>query len=272
MLAYGLPLVPAGLAAWSMMLADRIVLAKYASLATVGFYAVANRIANLMLLAVFGFRAGWATFALELHHRDPASERLKRAHVLTDVLAGVSLLGVLIGVLSRELVVVVAGSRYLQATNSIPMLVLALVVFSTVPVTQLAMMVKHRTRDMALHSAIAAVVNIVACLLLIPRWGLTGAALANLAGFGYQSIAYYLRAQALDRVAYDLRKAGVIVGLALPYLLLGPVAVGPLWLSTLVKLVAVVTYPVALVRLGALDVSTLRAGLSAASARLRRVR
>ena len=56
MLAYGLPLVPAAFALWALALVDRIMLSKLGSLADVGQYAVANRVSNVLLLAVTGLR------------------------------------------------------------------------------------------------------------------------------------------------------------------------------------------------------------------------
>ena len=66
MLPVGLPLIPMGIAFWSLMVVDRLVLVQFVDLEEVGYYALANKIALLMLWAVYGFRTGWTASVLEL--------------------------------------------------------------------------------------------------------------------------------------------------------------------------------------------------------------
>ena len=57
MLAFGLPLVPAGLALWGLTFVDRIMLSRLGDLEEVGKYAVASRVSGVINLGVIGFRS-----------------------------------------------------------------------------------------------------------------------------------------------------------------------------------------------------------------------
>ena len=52
-------------------------------------------------------------------------------------------------------------------------------------------------------------------------WGIQGAAVATVAGFGVQAALYYRQAQALRRAPYDLRRLAAIIVVALPFMAVG---------------------------------------------------
>jgi O-antigen/teichoic acid export membrane protein len=83
MLRYGLPLVRAAFAAWALSLADRIILSRLGSLGQVGQYAIANRLASLLLLGLTAFLFALTPFLLSISSENPAQEKAARARALT---------------------------------------------------------------------------------------------------------------------------------------------------------------------------------------------
>ena len=67
MLAFGLPLVPSGIALWLVWFIDRVMLARLSGLGDVGEYAIANRLTALLLLAVLAFNLAFGPYILSLH-------------------------------------------------------------------------------------------------------------------------------------------------------------------------------------------------------------
>jgi O-antigen/teichoic acid export membrane protein len=118
------------------------------------------------------------------------------------------------------------------------------------------MLIRRRTGLMATHTVVAAVVNLAGCVVLVPLWGNYGAAIATCLGFAYLAAGFYLSAQQIDRVPYDVRRAVVVGALALPYLALGQVMIGPLWLSVVAKLTVVALLPVGLWRAGVVQIGS----------------
>ena len=56
---------------------------------------------------------------------------------------------------------------------------------------QVPFLIAHRTAQMAKLSLMAAALNVAACFALIPSYGIQGAAVATVIGFGAQAVAYY---------------------------------------------------------------------------------
>ncbi|MGI8777620.1 MAG: lipopolysaccharide biosynthesis protein [Acidimicrobiales bacterium] len=250
MLRFGLPLVPTGVALWSLMVADRLILVHYVSLRQIGIYALAAKIAVLLLWAVNGFRAGWTASVIELHGRDREEATRRRSAALVDALAVAVGMAAVIGALAAELTAVGGGPYFGSAVRIIPILLAALVLFSTTSVTQSAMLIRCRTGVMARHTAIAAVLNLLACLLLVPIWGIVGAGLATLVGFAYLSGSFYVSAQRMDRMPYRPLQAAVVAAIVLPFLALGQFMIGPLVFSIAVKLACLSILPALLRRAG----------------------
>ena len=79
MLAYGLPLVPGALSSWALALVDRIILSRLGSLSEVGEYAVANRLALLLLIGMTAFLFALSPFLLATYSEDPSRRRRRAA-------------------------------------------------------------------------------------------------------------------------------------------------------------------------------------------------
>jgi O-antigen/teichoic acid export membrane protein len=170
-----------------------------------------------------------------------------RAEALNDFVVGVALVGVPVAAFAPEVVRIVGGPSYLPAARVVPVLVLAFLIFATMPITQIAMMVTSRTRRLAAPSLLAAGLNVVGCLVLCPRFGIAGAAWATVIGFAFQAIVYYVVAQRTDHVPYPIGHTVLFFVLVLPVLVLG-------WWMPSALVVAVVAKGAALVVLAAVVV------------------
>jgi O-antigen/teichoic acid export membrane protein len=261
LVAFGGPLVLSALGGWSLVLVDRVILAQFVSLPEVGFYGLANRLAGVLLIATYAFGTAWAPYILGLHAEDPRAEARIRADVLRHWLAGTAVMAVLVAAVSREAVEIIAGAEFVPAAEVIPVLALAYLLFATLTVTQTPFLIEHRTGEMARLSIVAAVVNIGACFVLIPPWGIHGAAIATVAGFGFQAAAYYRRSQQRLPAPYDGRRMATAIGMALPFLAVGWIDVDPVVLGVVLKVAAAAAFAVLLVVLRIVDLGRLRAEL-----------
>jgi O-antigen/teichoic acid export membrane protein len=87
MLRFGLPLVPASIAMWTLLLADRAIVGAFRGVDEVGLYGLGNRVAAPLFLAVQAFQVAWVPFALRVHRDAPAQEPVTRGRAATLVLA-----------------------------------------------------------------------------------------------------------------------------------------------------------------------------------------
>jgi O-antigen/teichoic acid export membrane protein len=238
MLAFGLPLVPATVASWALALVDRIILSHLGSLAQVGEYAIANRLASLLTIGMGAFLFALTPFLFAIYSEDPARERAARGRTLTYLTFVLALAGLILTLFSQEILSVIAP-RFENAYKSVGPLMLGMLAYGLVALLGTGIALARSTGRGALLTVLAAGINIGLNFALIPPFGIFGAALATAVGYGFLAIGYYLLSQHLYPTPYEPKKALLTVGTACAFGVLGAVPLGPEAIAVLVKLVAI---------------------------------
>lgn len=241
MFAYGLPLIPSALSAWALALVDRIILSRLGSLSQVGEYAVANRLALLLLIGMTAFLFALSPFLLATYSEDPQQEKAARGRTLTYLTFILALAGLTLTLFAKEIFEVVAP-KFHDAYLAVGPLALggALYGISTLLTTGLAIV--RKTMQLAALTVGAAVLNVGLNFALIPPFGIVGAGLATAVGYGALALSYYWLTQRLYPTPYEPRK--VVIMLAAASLLgpLGLVRFEPVGVSVVVKLAALAAF------------------------------
>ena len=241
MLTYGLPLVPATLAAWALALVDRIILSRLGSLGQVGQYAIANRIASLLLIGVTAFLFALTPFLFSIYSEDPGQEKAARARATTYLTVLLSFCGLALTLFSRELIHLVAPA-FDESYKAVGPLMLGAIGYGLVSVLTTGFSLARKTGRLAVLAVGAAVVNIGLNFALIPPWGIVGAGVATAIGYGALAVAYYIVAQRIYHTPYELRKLLLTLGLATGLGVLGAVPLGPEPVAVIVKLLALAAF------------------------------
>ncbi|MEA2393129.1 MAG: hypothetical protein QOJ82_1020 [Solirubrobacteraceae bacterium] len=270
MLAYGVPLIPASLALWSLTFIDRIMLARLDGLAEVGEYAVANRVAMPLLFLISAFATAFSPFILSTHAEDPEAEKRVRGRVLTYVTLVLVLAALGLSLFAREIIEIVAPS-YDRAFRAVGLVAFGLVTFGLSSVTMVGISLVRRTGYFALYSGIAAGINIALNFVLIPPWGMFGAGAATAVAYGLLAGLYYWKAQQIYPTPFELRKVLTIFALGALLTSIGALVIEPFGLAIAVKLAALGFFALALLPLGVLHRDEI-AGLNAAASRSLRKR
>jgi O-antigen/teichoic acid export membrane protein len=241
---FGLPLVPSALALWTMNFSDRFFITKLASLAEVGLYEIGVRIASPMVLLLTAFRMAWPAFAYSLE--DDREARRTYGYVLTYLVFVTSWGALALGLLSPWLVRVLAQPRFYEGSRVVAPLAFAFAVFGCYTVVAIGVGRARRTQFNWAATGLAALVNVALNLLLIPRYGMMGAAVATLAAYAVLFVAMTARAQRVYPVPYQWRRVGTLLGAAGALTVLGKVLDAPLPLA----LALIAVYPLVLLPLG----------------------
>jgi O-antigen/teichoic acid export membrane protein len=249
MLLYGLPLLPAALAMWSLMLVDRVMLGRLADLGDVGQYAAANRVAAVLLLVVTALSTAYGPYALSLYSRDLELEKRVRARTLTYVTAVLMLTCVTLSLFAQELLAVLAPS-YDRAYKGVLLVTLGGAALGIGSIVMAGISFARRTLWFATLSAAAAAVNIALNFVLIPAFGMVGAAASTAVAFALLTAAYYYISQRLYPTPYELGTVVAIVALGIPAGAVGLVRLDQNGLELVVKLAALALFLVALYALG----------------------
>ena len=241
MLAFGLPLVPAILASWALALVDRIILARLGSLAQVGEYAIANRLASLLTIGMTAFLFALTPFLYATYSEDPAQEKAARGRTLTYLTFVLALGGLVLTLFAQEILRVIAP-RFEDAYTAVGPLMLGMLAYGLVSLLATGIALARSTGRGALLTVLAAGINIGLNFALIPPFGIVGAALATALGYGFLAIAFYLLSQHVYPTPYEPGKALLTVSAASAFGVLGAVPLRPEAVAVLVKLAAIVGF------------------------------
>jgi len=213
MLAFGLPLVPAVIAAWALALIDRIILSRLGSVAEVGQYAVANRLASLLLIGLTAFLFALTPFLLATYSENPDQEKAARARSLTYLTFILSFAGLVLTLFAWEILRIVAPA-FIEAYKAVGPLMLGAVGYGLVSLLTTGFSIARKTGRLAVMTLFAAGVNIGLCFALIPPWGIVGAAFATAIGYGVLTVSYCWASQRVYWTPFEWQKVLITVTLA----------------------------------------------------------
>ena len=251
MMRFGLPLVPGALALWALSFVDRIMLARLSSVEEVGQYAVATRVASVLMLGVTALNLALLPFLLDLYAREPDVEKSVRARMFTYVAVGFTACGLALALFARELIAVLAPD-FDRAYEAAGLVVLGVALYALAAVTQTGLTYSRRSAIIATGAFLAAAVNVALNFALIPELGQVGAGIATAVAYAGMAVIYYHASQRLYPTPFEPGKVIAIVTLACAIGVLGAVPIDPLGVSLAVKGAALGLFLGAVVALGAL--------------------
>jgi O-antigen/teichoic acid export membrane protein len=243
MLAFGLPLVPAALALWALALIDRLMLSGLADLDEVGKYAVANRVASVIQLGTTGFLLALGPYLLSIFAESRELEKIVRGRTLTYLAFTLAAAGLVVTLFSKEAVDVLAPG-YGDAYLAVGPIAFGWVAFGIASLLMAGISLARRTVYFAVLAGAAAVLNIGLNLVLIPAWGMVGAALATAAAYAALAALYYVFAQRVYPTQYEPRKVLMVLVLAAVWAIPGVFEYDSEPLAVLVKLGALAGFAV----------------------------
>lgn len=185
---FGLPLLPAAYAIWGLNWMDRFFLVHYQTLEAIGIYSAAYGL-GYMIIQVF-VNPIWALYpnsAAELHNRGDSAGVDRLLHTISY---GILLLSVpaIAGMwaLSEPIMVVVAGPAFRDGALVMPVIALAYLLLMLASFGDIALGLVYRQHIATISITLAVLINCVLNILLIPRFGIMGAAFATLGAFFVQ--------------------------------------------------------------------------------------
>ena len=191
---------------WVMQFADRFFILHYADAAEVGLYGVAVRLTNVLMLGGDRVRhSPGRRSSSNCTAATSSAERAVRARAFAAVGVGLGFGAVCLGVWSREFFRTVTDPAFEDAYKSVGLLLGAVVALGLNGVTMTGISITRKTMYFARYAGYATALNIALNFLLIPPFGMVGAAGASFATAAALAALYYWRAQLLDAASFDLR-------------------------------------------------------------------
>lgn len=193
LLRFSAPLAVMGIASLivSGIGVDTFMIAYFSNTGDVGDYNVVMPTAKLMILVLSSLGFLFMPIMSELHAKG-APEEMERLFKLATkwiVLATLPILAVM-GIFPSKFIALTFGSEYTTAALSLSVLAVGFFVHATFGLTQRVLNSVGETRLVMYDNVIAAAVNVILNLLLIPRLSVLGAAIGTAAAYIVLDILY----------------------------------------------------------------------------------
>ena len=187
-LRFGLPFLPAAYAMWGLNWMDRLFLVHYRGLGDIGLYTVAYSLGFAVIqMFVSPIWVMYPSAATELHNRSDHSGMTRLLHATSGTIVAITLPAIAgLWALDTPIIRVIAGPGYVGAAPIMPIIALAYFFTMMASFPSLALGFAYRQRLATLSIGLAAGVNLILNIALIPQFGVLGAASATALAFAVQ--------------------------------------------------------------------------------------
>lgn len=232
-LVFGLPFIPAGIGHVINEALDRFflkgmseasIVSVYGDALTsdyiVGVYNACYKLAVFMLLLVQMFRMAWQPFFMRQSDQKDAPELFAQTFNFFNIAAAVLFLGVslflpqIVSVKIPFLDIYLIGEEYWMGLSIVPVLLMAYWFQGWYVNFSAGIFIAEKTKKLAQITLIGAFVTIVINLILIPLYGMLGAAIATLISYLIMAMLIFRYSVQSFKVPYKIWQGFAVVGVA----------------------------------------------------------
>lgn len=253
-LSYGLPFLPHHLATYLLFGANRYFLQYFRGETEVGLFSYGYRIAMIMSLVLEGASLAWTPFIFSIQHRADAKEihALTARYILMVIIGTATALCLFASEFVRLLAL---GSPEYWAAGQVTLWIIVGQVFLGVyQVFGAAVGIPKRTKLFPVFSGSGLIVNLVLNWILVPPYGMVGAAVATLVSYAVMGLLALVVTQRIYPLPYEWARIGVLALAATVTVVAGSLLPAmSFWPTFLAKLGCLALFPVLLFSMGFLS-------------------
>lgn len=252
-ISYGFPLIGLELASLFLAFSDRYLIQYFMGSESVGVFSVASSLCQyveqfmtypIFLAIIPIYMELWVTRGREGTSRFLEETLYYYMLIAIPVIFGFS-------AMSRDVVTLLASEKFLQAVGLIPPIITGFIAFGAFPLFAAGLFINKKTGAIALLVIAGSFLNIILNVILLPRYGLMGSAVAICASF----ISLIIALSCVSRIYLPLsvnlgHLAKCVISSAVMYFVLGFLEFPELYLAMLIKIpLGVLLYSVCIVTL-----------------------
>jgi O-antigen/teichoic acid export membrane protein len=229
-------------------MSDRFFLSLYLPLRDVGIYLIGTSIAAVIKFFPAAFGTAWMPFAFDSMRRADAPRLYAR--LATYAFGVLVVCGLVVAGLADDVVDLMVPPEFQAAATVVPLLTLGMAIQALMGFLATSLNIAKRTRPYPLIAAVGAAASVIGSVLLIPRLGMLGAALATVAGQTVATATMVYFAQRAYRIPYETGRLAKLTAAAVAaYFTMTLVGGPPGWPSLLARVGVIALVPIALVAL-----------------------
>ncbi len=245
--AFGLPLIPSGIAIFIMNSSGSFFLKYFTSLSQVGIYNIAYKFGMItQFLLVLPLAKTWNPIMLAVKDK-PFANKFYSKTLTYYVFAGILVL-LSISIIAKELLIVFTNEQYVVGYKIVPLILLSyfFVGFGRVS-SGVGINLKRKTKYDMYSFVIASILNLFLNYLLIPKFGIMGAAVATCLAYLCAVTLKFFYSRKLYRINYEFNRVFLILFTGFIIFFFGRlIDTGNLWFNIAIKLNLLIIYPLAL--------------------------
>lgn len=198
MVKFGFPFLPAGILFLITELSDRYFILWFLGESHVGIYSIAYKIGSIPMILISGINLAWQPFYVK--KENTAKTRKELGEIGSIILFGFI---ILLTILSIWLPLInslgIISSIYSKSLKIIPIIFISYLFYTWYILIMPSIFLEEKQNWAPIFRGSAAVSNIILNLLLIPKYGILGAAIATMiAYFVMSSFLFYKNKQWMD--------------------------------------------------------------------------
>jgi O-antigen/teichoic acid export membrane protein len=225
---FSIPYVPAGLASILVQVINRPILLLLTDETTVGIFQANFKLGIFMMLIVAMFEYAWRPFFLN-NAKEPDA-KLIFSKVMTLFVGFASIILIVLTLLIDDLIKIplphrghLIGAKYWGGVYIVPVILFSYLIYGIYINLMAGIYIEKKTKYLPYITGLGALINISGNFLLIPTFGMHGAAAATLFSYLAMTLYIYYISQKFYPVKYELNKVILlnvlnIIALALFYL------------------------------------------------------
>ncbi|SPD75004.1 putative Polysaccharide biosynthesis protein [uncultured Desulfobacterium sp.] len=250
MLRFGLPMIPGQFGAFLVNISDRFFIKGYCSVADAGLYSLGYRFGTLPANFISEpFNQVWQPRRFEIYKEDNSEKIFGK--IFTYFLTFMLFAGLIIAMLTKDILMIISDSTFWQAYKIVPIIVLATIIFTFHYHLNMGILISKKTKYLAYINLSNGIFVLILNFLLIPKYGVFGATYATLFAFIYKIALTYHYSSKYYKIHFEFLRIGkTIIIAALIYCASLFIGHPVIYLSICLKVSLVLLYPVILLLLG----------------------
>lgn len=243
MVRFGFPLIWSQLGAFVVHLSDRFFIKAYSSISDAGLYSLGYRFGTLPGSFISEpFNQVWQPRRLELYKQENSEEIFGR--VFTYFLLLLSFVGLGVAALTRDVLMLISDQKFWTAYKVVPIIVLANTIFTFHYHFNIGLIIEKKTKYLAYINFSNGLFVVLLNFLLIPRYGMFGAAYATLIAFVYKVVLTYYFSSRYFKIHFEYNRIGMLLIVSVViYLLSYWIMLGNVYLNILMKTGLICMFP-----------------------------
>lgn len=242
-LKYGVPLIPHSVGAWILMSSDRFFLNMYSTKEELGIYGLGYQFGMLVYFLIVAINKAYVPFFF----KTAVEEKENASSIFQDIIKYYLILIISIGfglsLFAKEIVLIMAQSEsFYPAYSVVPLISLAYVFNGFYYMSVNGIFYSKKTYILPFSTGVSAVVATILNYLLIPNYGMYGAAIATVAAYITLFIATYYYSQKFYYIKWQWKNIILNGGICIAIYYVGTINISNLFFSILFKILLFFVY------------------------------